>query len=67
MTPAQRYDLIEDIRQILDDNELTPEQLAEIKRRIEAHERGEADSRPVEEVVEELRQKLRNSRRRRAS
>ena len=67
MTPAQRYDLIEDIRQILDDDELTPEQTAEIKRRIEAHERGEGKSRPVDEVIEELRQKLRNTRRRRAS
>jgi putative addiction module component (TIGR02574 family) len=67
MTPAERYDLIEDIRQILDDDELTPEQVAEIHRRIEAMDRGEGDSRPVEDVIAELREKLRKMRRRRAS
>jgi len=67
MTPAERYDLIEDIRQILDDIELTPQQMAEIRRRVEASERGEGTSRPVDEVIAELREKLRNGRRRRAS
>lgn len=67
LTPAQRYDLIEDLRQILDDDELTSEQLAEINRRIEASDRGEGKSVPVEDVVAEIREKLRKMRRRRAS
>jgi putative addiction module component (TIGR02574 family) len=67
MTPAERYDLIEDIRQILDDHEFTPEQVAEIQRRADAIERGEAKSVPAEEVIAELRDKLRQMRRRRAS
>ena len=67
MTPAERYDLIEDIRQILDDDEFTPEQLAEIQRRAEAIDRGDAQSVPAEEVIAELREKLRQMRRRRAS
>ena len=67
MTPAQRYDLIEDLRQILDDDELTPEQMAEIRRRVEASDRGEMKSVPVDEAIAELRNKLRKMRRRRAS
>ncbi|MEA2733991.1 MAG: putative addiction module component [Humisphaera sp.] len=68
MTPAERYDLIEDLRQLLDDSdELTPEQLAEIRRRIEQSDRGEAKSIPAEEAIAELRNKLRKMRRRRAS
>jgi hypothetical protein len=67
MTPAQRYDLIEDIRQILDDDEFTPEQAAEIRRRVESIERGEAGSILADEAVAKLREKLRNMRRRRAS
>ena len=67
MTPAERYDLVEDRRQILDDRELTPEQLAEIKRRIAASEAGELQSIPVDEAIAKLRDKLRQHRRRRAS
>jgi putative addiction module component (TIGR02574 family) len=68
MTPAERYDLIEDLRQILDDHEeFTPEQLAELRRRVEASDRGEMKSVPVDEAVAELRSKLRKMRRRRAS
>jgi putative addiction module component (TIGR02574 family) len=67
MTPAERYDLIEDIRQILDDVEVSPEWMAEIKRRLDESEQHPEQSRPADEVVEELRQKLRNRRRRRAS
>jgi putative addiction module component (TIGR02574 family) len=67
MTPAERYDLIEDIRQILDDQEFSPEQLAEIRRRVDASERGEGTSCPVDDVITEVRDKLRSMRRRRAS
>jgi len=67
MTPAERYDLIEDLRQILDDHELTPEQLAEIKRRVAASEAGESKSIPVDQAIADLREKLRQHRRRRAS
>jgi putative addiction module component (TIGR02574 family) len=67
MTPAERYDLIEDLRQILDDDEFTPEQLAEIRRRVEESERGEAKSVPVDEAIAEVREKLRKMRRRLAS
>ncbi len=67
MTPAERYDLIEDIRQILDDDELTAEQRAEIRRRVDQIDRGEVKSVPVDDVVAELRDQLRRKRRRRAS
>ena len=67
MTPAQRYDLIEDIRQILEDDEFTAEDIAEFRRRAEASDRGEIKSVPVEEAIAELRDKLRKRRRRRAS
>ena len=67
MTPAERYDLIEDIRQILDDDEFSPEQLAEFRRRAAGSDRGEIKSVPVEEAIAELRDKLRKRRRRRAS
>jgi putative addiction module component (TIGR02574 family) len=68
MTPAERYDLIEDIRQTLDDeHDLTPEQMAEIRRRVEASDRGEGELIPVDEAIAELRDKLRKRRRRRAS
>ena len=68
LTPAERYDLIEDLRQILDDDdELTPEQLVEFRRRIEMSDRGEGQSVPVDEAIADLRNKLRNKRRRRAS
>jgi putative addiction module component (TIGR02574 family) len=68
LTPAQRYDLIEDLRQILDDEgEFTAEQLSEIRRRVEASDDGEGASIPAEVVVAELREKLRKMRRRRAS
>lgn len=67
MTPAERYDLIEDIRQILDDFELTPQESAELRRRCDESEKHPEQSRPVDEVIDELRQKLRNRRRRRAS
>ena len=68
MTPSERYDLIEDIRQILDDDdELSPEQIAELQRRIESSDRGDIAGVPVDESIADLRQKLRQRRRRRAS
>ena len=67
MPPAERYDLMEDIRQILDDDEFTAEQVAEFKDRMARADRGEGSSVPVEQAIAELRDKLRNKRRRRAS
>lgn len=67
MTPAQRYDLIEDIRQILDDNELSPEQAAVLRRRLKSLDEGKMKTIPGEQVVAELREELRRRRRRRAS
>jgi hypothetical protein len=68
MTPAERYDLIEDIRQILDDDdELSPDQMAEVQRRIDSSARGDGDRIASDEAVEALREKLRQRRRRRAS
>lgn len=67
MTPAERYDLIEDIRQILDDDEFSPEQIAELRKRAEAADRNGEIGHPVEEVIADLRDKLRKRRRRRAS
>jgi hypothetical protein len=68
MTPAERYDLIEDLRQILDDDdELSPDQMAEVQRRIDSSARADGDRIASDEAIEALREKLRQRRRRRAS
>jgi len=67
MTPAERYDLIEDLRQILDDDEFLPEQMDELQRRSDAADSAQGETIPVEAAIGELRDKLRKRRRRRAS
>jgi putative addiction module component (TIGR02574 family) len=54
----EREELIEELRQVVGDDELTPDQLAEIHRRIEALKRGEATLIPGEQVMRELRDSL---------
>lgn len=53
-----REELIEDLRQIGADDELTPEQHAELRRRIEEIDRGEAELLDGETVMRELFEKL---------
>jgi len=54
MSAQERAALIEDLRRIMDDDELTPEQIAELRRRIEAVDRGEMATIPGEQVMSEL-------------
>lgn len=60
LDPREREELIEDLRQIVDDDELTPEQLAEIRRRVAEMDRGEAVMVPGEQVMRELRERFRS-------
>jgi hypothetical protein len=53
-----REELVEDLRQIVSDDELTPEQHAELRRRIEEVDRGEAELLDGETVMRELFEKL---------
>ena len=53
----QRAELIEDLRQITDD-ELTPALRAELRRRVEAIDRGEVTFIPGEQVMREIRERL---------
>jgi putative addiction module component (TIGR02574 family) len=57
LDPLQRAELIEDLRQITDD-ELAPELRAELRRRIEAIDRGEVTFIPGEQVMREIRERL---------
>ena len=59
LDPREREELIEDLRRIVHDDELTPEQLAEIHRRVAEMDRGEAVMIPGEQVMRELRERLR--------
>jgi len=59
LPPAEREELVEDLRQIADDDELAPELLAEIRRRVAEMDRGEATLVPGEQVMRELRERLR--------
>jgi putative addiction module component (TIGR02574 family) len=54
LDPTTREALIEDLRQVADDSELTPAQMAEITRRLQALERGEAKLVPGDQVMREL-------------
>jgi putative addiction module component (TIGR02574 family) len=58
LTPKERRDLVEELCAAVDEDEafvLTPEQMAEIDRRIAEHERDPSSAVPWEIVVERLR------------
>jgi putative addiction module component (TIGR02574 family) len=59
LDPKERRELIEDLWQMPDDDELTPEQLAELDRRLAAVDRGEATFIPGDQVMRELRERPR--------
>ena len=57
LTPKDRRDLVEDLLAVVEEDEdfaLTPEQMAEIDRRIAEHERDPSSAVPWEEVKERL-------------
>lgn len=57
LTPKERRDLVEDLLAVVEEDEdfaLTPEQMAEIDRRIAEHERDPSSAVPWEEVKERL-------------
>lgn len=58
LEPKLREELIEDLRQVADEDELTPELRAELRRRVAEMERGEATLVPGEQVMRELRERL---------
>jgi putative addiction module component (TIGR02574 family) len=58
MPPQERTELLEDLRQFAIDDELTPEQIAEVRRRAQAVDRGEMGTVPGEKVMRELFERL---------
>ena len=64
---SERYELVADLTQSLAPDEFTADELAEIRRRIDASNRGEGTLTAVDDAVSALREKLQNIRRRRAS
>lgn len=58
LDPKSRVELIEDLRQLTGEDEFTPEQMAEMRRRLEALERGEAKLIPGDQVMRELYERL---------
>lgn len=61
LAPSEREELIEDLRQIPEDDEISPEQMAEVRRRIAAVDRGESIPIPGEQVMREIHELLRRS------
>lgn len=53
----QRAELLEDLRQITDD-ELAPELRTELRRRIESLDRGDVTFIPGEQVMRDIRERL---------
>ena len=58
LDPRERERLVEDLRQRIEGPELTAEQIAELHRRSEAVDRGEMETIPGEQVMEELRERF---------
>jgi putative addiction module component (TIGR02574 family) len=67
LSVSERYELVADLTQSLAPDEFTPDELAEIRRRIDASNRGEGTLTSVDDAVATLREKLQTIRRRRAS
>jgi putative addiction module component (TIGR02574 family) len=62
LTPEERRDLSDQLSAAVAEDEdlvLTPEQMAEIDRRIEEHKRDPSSAIPAEEVVASLRSRFR--------
>jgi putative addiction module component (TIGR02574 family) len=57
LDPEERDEVAEEIWQ-RNAPDLTPEQMAEVRRRIEAIDRGEVEMIPGEQVMRELREKF---------
>jgi putative addiction module component (TIGR02574 family) len=58
LNPSERDEVAEALWHSIAPSDLTPEQTAELKRRIDAIDRGEAQFIPGEEVMRELRQRF---------
>ena len=62
LSAAEKLELIGKLWNSIDDNdpaaEVTPEQLAEARRRMEAHRRDPSSAVPIDEVIAHLRSRL---------
>ncbi len=58
LDPRERGELVEDLRQAVGGSELSSEQLAELRRRVSAIDRGEATLLDGDQVMRELRDRL---------
>lgn len=59
LAPHERAELVEDIRQLADDDELSPAQRDELRRRIDALNRGDVTLIPGDQVMQGLHERLR--------
>jgi putative addiction module component (TIGR02574 family) len=59
LEPRERDEVAEALWQSIAPGELTPEQVAELHRRIEALDSGQAQTIPGEQVMQELRRRFR--------
>jgi hypothetical protein len=57
LDPEQRAELIDELLQLDEPFGLTPEQLAEVRRRTDEIDRGQAKMVPLEEALDEIRKR----------
>jgi putative addiction module component (TIGR02574 family) len=59
LDPEERAELIQDLYQVVEESELTDEQLAEIRRRAHEIDTGQVTMIPAEEALRRLRERSR--------
>lgn len=58
LDPKSLRELIEDLRQLVHEDDFTPEQMAEVRRRLERLDRGDTKLIPGDQVMRDLRERL---------
>jgi putative addiction module component (TIGR02574 family) len=58
LDPSERQELIDDLRQTIDADDIPPELLAELRRRVEAIARGDCELLDGEQVMADLRKRF---------